>query len=586
MNGTSLGFGSAQLIIQLHGAILGCIEAVRNFRDAGEHNALLNCKLQIEQHMLAKWGQRCGLANGTLDHHLPDKEDQDMAIMVLRNMLAIVSEADRLRKRYGMEYFSPESGETSVEKQKVLGGLVQRQNPSQFLTRSSVSGGTSDASAAAENNDSTQEDTVKRAKASMNFLRRYRWVVLDSKRFEEMVTHLQELNWSLYRLTKHSLPVIAPEIDILNEIPDEALELTERAATGHPTLSHAANIRRNVAVLEPVAGTSPSAVSIGRQRNLRINLDQLDLRPNPKASSQTRTTATYQSSHGLPRTVLVEWRQFESGLTQETRDKAIKRAENLARILQKKPSKAAAKNFRMLECAGYYITDQQVGFVFDLPPGINSSQRPKTLEELLFEDKRSDYVDKPPLEERLALCKALCNSIYCLHASQLVHKGIRSDNILFFEREGERSIRISEPYITGFDHSRPDGPNDPTITKAALSPDEDRYRHPAANASVSRRSTKIHDLYSLGLVLLEVAHWMTLKYLVGGKVGEAVIEFLLSEDTPIEELDHLVGSRLQRVATRCVQGDFKVDLNDTDSSAILQDIFLHEIVSEVMKCNV
>lgn len=50
------------LIIVLH--MHTCLDAILNFRDAGEQNALLNCKLQIEEHILLWWRQRCELAEG------------------------------------------------------------------------------------------------------------------------------------------------------------------------------------------------------------------------------------------------------------------------------------------------------------------------------------------------------------------------------------------------------------------------------------------------------------------------------------------------------------------------------------------
>lgn len=68
-----------------------------------------------------------------------------------------------------------------------------------------------------------------------------------------------------------------------------------------------------------------------------------------------------------------------------------------------------------------------------------------------------NLMDKRPLELRLGLCKALCNFGYWPHASNLVHKGIRENNVLFFVPEEERVLRIVGHYVTGFDHSRPDG---------------------------------------------------------------------------------------------------------------------------------
>lgn len=197
-----------------------------------------------------------------------------------------------------------------------------------------------------------------------------------------------------------------------------------------------------------------------------------------------------------------------------------------------------------------------------------------------------EQIDSPPLEQRFLLMQVLCKSIYYLHLGELVHKGIRSENVIFFRQELDNSIRISEPYITGFDHSRPDGPNDVTTIKAALSPEEDRYRHPMASTSMSRRSTKIHDLYSLALVLMEIAHWVKLKDLVGYRNGEAVMTYVLSDEGPVKEIDYIAGTRLRDLVYRCLRGRFDVNLDDQNSAGLLQDIFLRDIVGGIMKCSV
>ena len=71
-------------------------------------------------------------------------------------------------------------------------------------------------------------------------------------------------------------------------------------------------------------------------------------------------------------------------------------------------------------------------------------------------------------------------------------------------------------------------------------------------------------------------------------VAEEVIAMfpLNSPESPIVELDHLVGSRLQRVVDRCIHGDFGIDIHDLASLAVVYDVFLRQIVAEVMKCSV
>jgi hypothetical protein len=509
-------------------------------------------------------------------------------------MLGLVAEVDILKKKYGMSCISFEDSGVSARTQKMLSALIDVRKKSRVSRFSQLNTAPAppESSAAVfemETEESAEyKSLVQKATTSMKRLRKYQWVVEDSKRFEVMIRHLQDFNHSLYRLTQHSIPPKAVEGDILDATPDRYLEIVERAtAESYPSVSFASNVRRSVAQLESSSPNTTLSSGPSRHRNLQIELRQLQFKTSPKSAQQNRALATYRPSHGRPRPALVEWRQFEAGLTGRTRDATIRRVDNLAQILQKRPKKEATEYFRVLECLGYYVSDQQVGYVFALPHGANPNQRPVSLEELLMDVDSDNYIDNPPLEKRLALCKSLCNCIYWLHAGDLVHKSIRSGNVLFFKSEEDQAIRLGEPYITGFDHSRPDGQNDSTITITAISSEDNRYRHPAATATgMSRRSTKIHDMYSLGLVLLEVAHWIKLRDLVLHKVGADVYNYLTSDESPIEEMDHLVGTRLQQVVYCCVRGDFEIDLNDPDSSVALREIFLHEIASEVMKCSV
>lgn len=599
MDGVSLGLGVAGFAFQTYQAVVGCMEAIRNFRDAGDKNETLNCMLFVEQYRLMKWAQHCELSEGKLSAHLSMPGAQAVALMILRKMLEIIGDTKTLRTRYGL--LAVDEGDFSVQSQRAIGSWASLQNKlpvsiaSSLNSEPNIRDGTDIEMLSLDSEEETRSyhHSIKKGKTAMQFMRRCHWVVNDSKRFEDMIKQLRERNKSLERLVSSLMNV---EIDILVNTPDNDLPALERATVvHHPALSNAVNIRARVVRHEPEGLQTLSASTQGPLKNLEIKISQLDFWLVPTSGSQVRSMATYQPIHGATREVLVEWRRFDSRLTQLTRPATIKRAESLAQILSSQPTHDPANNFRKLVCAGFFITDEhpeRVGYVFELPQNANSSKAPKSLLKLLFdpdttEDDRVD-IDKPPLQDRLALSKALCKCVHYLHVCELVHKAIRSDSVLFFTREGDREelVRLDEPYITGFDHSRPDGPNDPTITTSAVNIDEDRYRHPAYLMSTSRRSTKMHDLYSLGLVLLEIAHWATLKSLVLNRTGDAILAFLKSEDSPLHELDHLVGSRYREIVERCIHSKFNVEIGDERSKGVLQKLFWKEIIAEILKCNV
>lgn len=59
-------------------------------------------------------------------------------------------------------------------------------------------------------------------------MRKYSWIVVDSKRCEDMIWHLQVLNKSLYRLTQHLFHASTAASDILDATPDEYIDLLDK----------------------------------------------------------------------------------------------------------------------------------------------------------------------------------------------------------------------------------------------------------------------------------------------------------------------------------------------------------------------
>ena len=63
-------------------------------------------------------------------------------------------------------------------------------------------------------------------------------------------------------------------------------------------------------------------------------------------------------------------------------------------------------------------------------------------------------------------------------------------------------VDYSQPWILGFDLSRPEG--ELSFGPAELYPERDVYRHPDRQGQVRMQFTKTHDIYAFGVVLLEI----------------------------------------------------------------------------------
>ncbi|CAG9983124.1 unnamed protein product [Clonostachys byssicola] len=132
------------------------------------------------------------------------------------------------------------------------------------------------------------------------------------------------------------------------------------------------------------------------------------------------------------------------------------------------------------------------------------------------EEENVQSVPMPSLSLRISLCFQLAECLSNFHAVDWLHKGLRSQNILFFSPD-VGSVDLQKPYLTGLELSRPDGR--PELTDVAKpNPDTDLYRHPLVqggeNADAYRKS---FDLYSLGIILLEVGCWSPIESIVGYK---------------------------------------------------------------------
>ena len=162
--------------------------------------------------------------------------------------------------------------------------------------------------------------------------------------------------------------------------------------------------------------------------------------------------------------------------------------------------------FRTLDCLGAFHDPYRQGFgvVYAFP---SEDTTPIRLNKLLRH--RKTYEVYPDLHEKLSLARILISSVQSLHTSGWVHKNISSLNIIFFLKSAREwsTLKIREPYMIGFDHSRKDGQSEYSLGPRLHGSKE--YLHPNYRQGITgyKRS---YDYYALGLVLLEIGTWTSL----------------------------------------------------------------------------
>jgi len=181
-----------------------------------------------------------------------------------------------------------------------------------------------------------------------------------------------------------------------------------------------------------------------------------------------------------------------------------------------------------------------------------------------------------------------------LHSVNWLHKGLRSNSVVFFTPPGEEAD-YGAPCLSGFDYARPDLPEEVTEPPAAHS-ENDIYRHPNVLGNSSSRSKKSHDIYSLGVVLIEIAYWQRIDSIVNlseslkaaRKEVRGVKEMLLGEKY-MKEIEGSVGEIYQEVVRKCLTGgkelgssdDRFADETDKNIGADMQKVFSDDIVRKL-----
>jgi hypothetical protein len=261
--------------------------------------------------------------------------------------------------------------------------------------------------------------------------------------------------------------------------------------------------------------------------------------PEPE-NLQQRTRAIY-----LGRSVWIEWKEVSAGSAIRPDDGQIQwRIGLLTDLLRSvKPD-----GFRAAPCLGYIKTADaddvtRFGVVFEGPSTTQS--RITTLRELLGQ------TPKPSLSARVALCAALARCIYSLHAVNWLHKALRADNIVFFS--SSFSSNLDTPFVCGFELSRP-SIMDQWTEKPGFEPAKDIYRHPNSQSSQTDGSyRKSYDIYSLGVVMTEIALWKPIEDIIG-----------------LENLPKAKPSTLRGIQLRLLQKPLTG--NATDAECCLQQI--------------
>ncbi len=380
---------------------------------------------------------------------------------------------------------------------------------------------------------------LERYRANISILARCKWALRGKGRVQSLIKNLREYNDNLIRLCSWeaqmqmnrglhtvALPGHTDFVDLhmmADAAEDTATDETSPSYEGRQRLANMARFRAKI--------TSPPRTR-GRWYKSRNNtLDHKAFWFHPEC--RTSTLAIHKRDNTV---VLIEWRDYSN----EPEEEQIHILSDLL-CASEKPAE-----FRTLPCLGIFRQSlkSRYGLVYKLPPHIRKISRPLQQRDLSVRKPISlaDLIKKIkspiPLGLRFRLAQRLISSVIVIHGSGWLHKTIHPGNIIFFPAELDvasqgqlegRCKDVGRPYIVGYSYSRPDDVVSDDVAFDDMMFDDmmsdhkgkrhsvskridfaDMYRHPDKAEEPARRFRHTYDIYSLGLVLLEIGLWRNL----------------------------------------------------------------------------
>ncbi|KAF8539318.1 hypothetical protein BDD12DRAFT_882701 [Trichophaea hybrida] len=258
--------------------------------------------------------------------------------------------------------------------------------------------------------------------------------------------------------------------------------------------------------------------------------------------------------------VLVEYREYSD----DTDKRAINALRATVRDVAHKLWEADADTMSILPCTGFAADVLQNRFElhFRIPAG---KENPRSLRDILLDPINRDRGIAHSLDERINLAKKIASAVFYVHSADFVHKNVRTDNIIILEpitdpespskkyRQFPRAI--GEPYLVGYDGVRK---VDAETKRLPVGEQGKRiYLHPDRHRlAVGDEYRMKHDVYSLGVVLLEVAIWKSFVD-AKGNVTEKHLKTAKGDLLPPNDLQRVFVAMAQSQIPRYLGAKYK-----------------------------
>jgi hypothetical protein len=265
-----------------------------------------------------------------------------------------------------------------------------------------------------------------------------------------------------------------------------------------------------------------------------------------------RQVALYRGAKGF----WVEWKDYRAPDSPDSGPNKADVEKFIVRELVGLLAEEQLHIIRVPQCIGYfdhYPQRTRFGLLYKYPEGINPNAQLLTLSSLL--ESKEGNTCGPDLAVRIELARAIAQTLHYLHAVGWLHKALRPDNILFFKKPG-MEVEYNSPYLSGFDEARP--ARHTHMTEAVGWRDHfEWYCHPHSQDSKKKEGFRpTFDMYSLGIILLEIACWKPANRIFeGSNVGPLhAREALLEDPRWLQSVRFAAGRSFEDIVLVCIEG--------------------------------
>lgn len=266
------------------------------------------------------------------------------------------------------------------------------------------------------------------------------------------------------------------------------------------------------------------------------------------------------------RDYLVEFKKLPGSIANDPtiRDEAKAEVEKLVSIF----SAVQPTEMYLLKTRFFFETSLRInqptvpfGILYDLPTKYDPPKR--LIDKLRETDTNGNRILKHSLDQRFELARQISTAILFIHSVGWYHKGVRSSNIFLAHSQDTIAHGRKDPlflgtsFLAGFDYTRRDaarstGDESEGGWQKALYQPPDRSEPLEEGASPPPYKAE-HDIYSLGVVLVEIGRWKPLETYPNIFKKATPMERKARLEEMAEGLRVTLGRRYVEIALRCLR---------------------------------